>query len=232
MAFTFGPRLSSVFTNNYAAVSNGSQQIRPPIGWSGFNDNTPFATSFWLKIPVGSATSGFIANIGAPAAIPRIGFTSNVASNFGSYIQVTTSTGISTIRTRDNSHRDGNWHHHLWCYDGTGDLGVFGKWTLYQDGALLAFVGPDSNGSGTSNEILTGGSVLSSNNTGYYIDEFAIFNSNPSAEVIYNGGLPGDLTSLSPLNWWRLENDSIDSGIRAEISILTALSTFTTDIPS
>lgn len=39
------------------------------------------------------------------------------------------------------------------------------------------------------------------------IDEVAIFNSELSASdvtTIYNGGLPNDLSSLSPISWWRM----------------------------
>ena len=39
-----------------------------------------------------------------------------------------------------------------------------------------------------------------------WVDEVAIFGADESSNIstIYNGGTPGDLTSLSPLGWWRM----------------------------
>jgi hypothetical protein len=40
------------------------------------------------------------------------------------------------------------------------------------------------------------------------IDEVAYWNSVQNASTIYNSGTPADLTSLSPLSWWRMGEDS------------------------
>ena len=47
-----------------------------------------------------------------------------------------------------------------------------------------------------------------------YIDEFAVFNSTLSASdvtAIYNSGVPADLTSLSPVHWWRMGDGTGDT---------------------
>lgn len=47
-----------------------------------------------------------------------------------------------------------------------------------------------------------------------YIDEVAVFNSTLSASnvtAIYNSGVPADLTSLSPVHWWRFGDGTGDT---------------------
>ena len=75
-----------------------------------------------------------------------------------------------------------------------------------------------------------------------YVDEVAIFNSALSASDvsdIYNSGVPADLTSLSPVNWWRMgDNDGgtgttiTDQGSGGNNGTLTNGPTFSTTVPS
>jgi len=88
--------------------------------------------------------------------------------------------------------------------------------------------------------------IGSQNGTGYflngYVDEVAIFNSALSASDvsdIYNSGVPADLTSLSPVGWWRMgENDGgtgttiTDQGSGGNDGTLTNGPTFSTTVPS
>ena len=73
------------------------------------------------------------------------------------------------------------------------------------------------------------------------IDEVAIWNSDQSANIsaIYNSGTPDDLTSLSPLHWWRMgDNDSgsgstvTDQGSAGVDATLVNGASFSTDVPS
>ena len=74
------------------------------------------------------------------------------------------------------------------------------------------------------------------------IDEVAFFNSALSASnitSIYNSGVPNDLTSLSPVGWWRMgENDGgtgttiTDQGSGGNDGTLTNGPTFSTDVPT
>lgn len=74
------------------------------------------------------------------------------------------------------------------------------------------------------------------------IDEAAIFNTVLSASditSIYNSGVPGDITSLSPVGYWRMgDNDSgtgttiTDQGSGGNNGTLTNGPTFSTDVPS
>ena len=74
------------------------------------------------------------------------------------------------------------------------------------------------------------------------IDEVAFFNSALSASnitSIYNSGVPNDLTSLSPVGWWRMgENDGgtgttiTDQGSGGNNGTLTNGPTYSTTVPS
>jgi len=73
------------------------------------------------------------------------------------------------------------------------------------------------------------------------IDEVAVWNTNQDSNVstIYNSGVPGDLTSLSPVGWWRMgDNDGAsgttitDQGSESNNGTLTNGPTFSTDVPT
>jgi hypothetical protein len=82
--------------------------------------------------------------------------------------------------------------------------------------------------------------------TSYYakgkIDEVALFNSALSASditAIYNSGVPDDLTSYSPVSWWRMGDDDsgtgttiTDQGSGSNDGTLTNGPTFSSDVPS
>ena len=75
-----------------------------------------------------------------------------------------------------------------------------------------------------------------------YVDEVAIFNSALSASDvsdIYNSGVPADLTSLSPVNWWRMgDNDGgtgttiTDQGSGGNDGTLTNGPTYSKSVPT
>jgi len=71
-----------------------------------------------------------------------------------------------------------------------------------------------------------------------YLDEMSLFDSALSASQIsdiYNSGVPADLSSLSPLGWWRFEEGSgttaTDSGSGGNDGTLVNSPTYSTDIP-
>ncbi len=74
------------------------------------------------------------------------------------------------------------------------------------------------------------------------IDEAALFNSALSASditTLYNRGVPGDISSLSPVGWWRMgDNDGAsdititDQGSGGNNGTLTNGPTFSTEVPS
>ena len=102
---------------------------------------------------------------------------------------------------------DGNWHHILATWDGTTDAN---KIQLFVDGSLIAQATANDTGirNSTTTNLTIGGPDTTTNTRLFYgnIDEVAIFNTDQSANVaeIYNGGVPTDLTDLSPMTWYRM----------------------------
>jgi len=94
---------------------------------------------------------------------------------------------------------DGQWHHVMGVNDGT-------NLKIYIDGVLN-----NSNTNGSSGIVGTSDSRIGArfNNANHYegnIDEFAIWDSDQSANIssIYSSSGAVDLSSLSPLGWWRM----------------------------
>ena len=116
--------------------------------------------------------------------------------NSGSFYQALGATRID----------DGNWHHLL----GTFNPSTYVR--LYVDGVL--------DGENTTSipatidndpaDFVIGASSNSTFLLSGNIDEVAVWNSDQSANIatIYSSGTPSDLTSLSPVSWWRMGEDA------------------------
>jgi len=108
---------------------------------------------------------------------------------------------------------DGNWHHWFVLIAGSGTLDIANA-RMFVDGVELVAgttIHYGAPSAWTASQIGTGmwGGKAA------LIDEFAIWQSDQTANVstIWNNGVPNDLTSLSPLGWWRMGEDATwDSG--------------------
>jgi hypothetical protein len=107
------------------------------------------------------------------------------------------------------------WHNLALVYDGSGATNT-DKIKIYINGvdksSSLTFVGtvPTALSASIGNLWLGNGQNYNSPFLGN-IDEFAIWNSSLTQEnitTIYNSGIPADLTSLSPVSWWRMGEDA------------------------
>ena len=137
----------------------------------------------------------------------------------------------------------GSWHHIAVVYDGSGSTNA-DKIKLYIDGQLmtLSFTGTIDSAMPSFSNFYLG--------NGYYnvyynglLDECALWNntvlSTDNISSIYNSGTPADISSLSPVGWWRMgDNDSgtgttiTDQGSGGNNGTLTNGPTFSTTIPS
>jgi len=102
--------------------------------------------------------------------------------------------------------RDGNWHNIVITYNSSATNLI-----AYTDGIETYNATYDA---GTNNVI----DRISEDTYGNYwkgnLDELAVWTSELSASdvtTIYNGGVPTDLTSLSPLSWWRMGDGDLFS---------------------
>ena len=109
---------------------------------------------------------------------------------------------------------DTNWHNFIGVYNGSSAK-------IYIDGILRATSTtniPTTLSSNAGNDFNVG--YLQSQYASGNIDEVAVFNSELSQSditSIYNSGTPTDLTSYSPVSWWRMGDGSTYPTINDEI---------------
>ena len=119
------------------------------------------------------------------------------------------------------------WQHMLIIRDSSNNI------TGFRNGASFGSSVTNAN-SGTYNSIGKFKSTVFLNSS---LDEVAIFNTDQTANVatIYNSGVPGDLSSLSPLHWYRFEEGSgttaTDSGTGGNNGTISG-ATYSTSTPS
>jgi len=190
--------------------------------------------SAWIKT-TNTSTNGMIVGKDGVSTGTR-SYQIQHASTGEARFVIITSGGVNLIGSTTLVN-DGNWHHVMGVNDGT-DL------KIYVDGTLE---GTNVGGGGT---ILNGTSYFAigrreanaPQNILWFngkIDEVAVWNSDQSsnASTIYNSGVPADLTSLSPLSWWRCgDGDTAptltDNGSGGNDGTMTNFSTFSTDVPT
>lgn len=131
----------------------------------------------------------------------------------------------------------GTWYHVVCTFNSSASK-------LYLNGSLVdSGSGASATASNCGNSFqiarLSGSNLLGG---AKLIDEVALFTSTLSASdvtAIYNSGVPTDLTSYSPVAWWRMgDNDGgtgttiTDQGSGSNNGTLTNGPTFSTDVPS
>jgi hypothetical protein len=128
-----------------------------------------------------------------------------------------------------------SWNHLLCVWNGS-------TMKIYINGSLNNSISL-SNATGTlglrTTDVLIGRRLIGSINDGFFngnIDEVAVWNSDQSANIstIYGTGTPLDLSSLSPVSWWRFEGTgttATDSGSGGNDGTLNGV-TRSTDIPT
>ena len=119
---------------------------------------------------------------------------------------------ISNRRSRNSgniSSNYNNWIHVVATYNGVGGTNADNGIKLYLN-AVQVDSGTNNGGSYTAMHNGTAPVTIGNYNSSLFanghIDEVAIFNSQLSASNvtnIYNSGNPADLSSLSPISWWR-----------------------------
>ena len=139
----------------------------------------------------------------------------------------------------------GDWHHIVVTVDATSNLSAL---KLYIDGSEVSAGNAGKSGtynsfnSPSSNPLDIGARTSQGNYAQQLIDEVAIFGSELSASdvtAIYNSGVPDDLSSYSPVGWWRMgENDGgtgttiTDQGSGGNDASLVNGPTYSTTVPS
>ena len=140
-----------------------------------------------------------------------------------------------TIRIRESGTTAINfdeWNHIVTTFDGV-DPNDAGSWKLYINGVEITAV--TSGGHLGTNGYDT--MAIGRDNAHYMlgnIDEVSLFDYKLTAAnvtSIYNGGAPNDLTSLSPLAWWKFNEGSGTTAIDSGTGTING-ATYSTDVPT
>jgi len=234
------PGATSSFTNTYSLQYDGSNDYAEVTGL-GLSGATSF--SMWINP---QASSNFYPLFHADSNGVYIDI---AVGSFRAYLYDNTNGGYLT-RSYGLSPSLNTWYHLAVTVDAgsTTGTGASASLKLYVNGAEVSSAGVTKSGSYTtfnspsSNPLDIGARTASSTYANQLIDEVAIFGSELSASditAIYNSGVPADLTSYSPVGWWRMgDNDSgtgttiTDQGSGGNDATLTNGPTFSTTVPS
>jgi len=127
----------------------------------------------------------------------------------------------------------GVWQHITMTWNGTNTM------TVYKDGTQVCTKVQSTTIVNNTSPVYLGQRIGWGHLLGK-LDEVAIFNtelSQSDVTSIYNGGEPNDLSSLSPLSWWRCGDGDTsptltDNGSGGNDGTMTNFTTFSTDVPT
>ena len=216
------------FTNTYSVNLDGTNDYVDISGAaSSLNGLSAFSVSLWYN------TSVFNGGLIAGGTNANNAFWISRYTSSRLYFNVRN--GGATFLTVNVANADNTWHHVVGICDGSSSK-VYVNGSVAASGTL-----PSLSSTGANNLVIGYIPPLSGNYCSGLIDEVAIFNSALSASditAIYNSGVPDDLTSYSPVGWWRMgDNNSgtgttiTDQGSGGNDGTLTNGPTFSTDRP-
>ena len=239
----------STFSNTLSTTFDGIDAF-VDIGTTSLGITTAISISAWVKIP--TTNTG-----GASPYIQQIiceDTTSSLNRNWSLYWRNRTATdkfyqfaifhtngSASVVKSTGLTPNDGNWHHLLATYDGTSNADSL---KLYVDGGTPFTATASSTGIRSTASVEPAiGSLTNGSNWRFEgnIDEVAVWDNDQStnASAIYNNGAPNDISSLSPLSWWRMgDGDTYptitDNGSGGNDGTMTFMSSanFVTDVPT
>jgi len=156
---------------------------------------TDFSVSMWVK----ATTSGSVRDQVFGGASGFFLFGTVVLNGGANANKMTYNNGSNYVALTPAIIRDGNWHNIVITYNSSATNLI-----AYTDGVETYNATYDA---GTNNVI----DRISEDTYGNYwkgnLDELAVWTSELSASdvtSIYNSGVPNDISSLSPVSWWRM----------------------------
>ena len=236
----FADEAGGAFNNTYSLDFDGTNdELTIPQGTFNLGSGV-FSFSLWFNADSLNAYNAFF-NISSNNTLKLTAFMSSGGDIYCS------NWNWDNILASGNTINTGTWYHVAFVKYTAGSTGLF---KLYLNGNLLT--------TNPTNGIMYQGSTFGSEDSTSTIgktydavapypfdgkiDEFAFWNSALSASDItdiYNSGVPTDLTSLSPVGWWRMgDNDGgtgttvTDQGTGGNNGTLTNGPTFSSSVPS
>lgn len=189
----------SPFPNTYGLSFDGVNDYVSVAHDSSLNTTTAFTLSAWVKY-----TSGTLA--GYPQILSNRHSNTGYQFNMDNNGRLLFGVDATSFATSSSVITAGTWNH------------VAVTWTS-GTGAVAFYLNGAADGTGTGKTSMTSntGALEIGHNPNFsnwytgLMDEVAVFNSALSSSnisAIYNSGVPTDLSSYSPVGWWRFEEGS------------------------
>lgn len=229
------------FTNLRSVSFDGTDEYMGSLpinrlNGASWSTSTPVSQSAWVKsnsfsvddavFGIGQYTVGGLFNASKAGGNSGI---HQLASGYYLWLSGTQHNLTGTFST-------GVWYHIAWTWDGTNGV-------IYVNGVQNRTFTDNSNGYAVRFSIWAGGGGRWNAYSNSLVDELATWDSAlTSADIttIYNNGVPGDISSYSPLVWYRM-GDGTEAGSGTDIydmsgnssanAILRNGPTFSTDVP-
>ena len=225
----------SVF-NKYSLALDGTDDFVTFGNMSNFSGATQFTFSGWYNFNSVPARESIFSIL-----VDNNNFFDILMYDALTYVQLKIGGVSQLIRFNSNLFTQGQWSHIVVAYDNTQSTNRT-KLKVYIDNVDIYY----SVITAITSALPTGTNVVTIGETsrlsGVFLngnaDECAVFNTQLSASdvsSIYNSGVPNDISSLSPLSWWRFEEGSgttaTDSGTGGNDGSIDG-ATYSTDVPS
>ena len=237
------PYVLPSITNTYSVDLDGSDDYIDCGGDAAFSftdgagNDDPFSISAWVKLDANTR-----ARVVAKGNLEWL-FGTNSSNRFSFYLWSNDGTSAYLSVEENAGLTLGTWHHLVATYDGSNaQSGI----KLYRAGSLVTMnnisVGTYAGMASQQGALRIGQWEVNSSVMNGLVDEVSVFDyelTSSQISDIYNGGSPADISSLSPLGWWRMgDNDGgtgttiTDQGSGGNNGTLTNGPTFSTTVPS
>lgn len=244
------------FSNTYSLSLDGLDDYvevadSDDFSFGNGSTNSVFSYSFWVRVERSSSNVfQHLISKGSDSRheyliqhMPPNGYGLNANSIYFALYPGSTSGAV--VESPVSSISLNTWHHVVCTVDGTGNRSGM---KIYIDGVsqTLRTRGQSSITLDNYTDPLRFGARSQSTAPNSFLkgkmDEIALFNSELSSSdvtSVYNSGVPADISSLSPVGWWRMgDNDSgsgttvTDQGSGGNDGTLTNGPTFSTNVPT
>ena len=227
-----GAKVGSSFSNTYSTDYDGIDAYVDCGNPASLQITGALTISAWIKTTNTSTTGIIVGKDGVSPHSTRSYQIQHLSTGEARFVIFKSGSVIEFV-TGTTLVNDGNWHHVMGVNDGT-DLKIYVDGTL--EGTNIGGGGTIQNGTANFNIGRRQGNGTNELEFLGNIDEVAVWNSDQSSIASAIGSSPVDLSSYSPLSWWRFEEGSglsiSDSGSANNTGTIENTVTFETDVPT